>query len=360
MGRVFNFAAGPATMPEPVLSRIRDDIPDWRGTGMSILELPFTGREFRELAEKAEADLRRLLGAPANYKILFLHGGARAQFATVPLNLLAGRGRADYVETGYWARRAIGEAERYCQVNVAASGAASGFSRIPPQSEWQLDPGAAYCHITANETVDGVEFHFVPETGNVPLVADMTSNFLSRPVDVSRFGLIFASAQKNIGPAGLAIVVVREDLLGKAHPLTPTVFDLKAQADNGSLYNTPNTFAIYVAGLVFEWLLGQGGVAAMERASLRKSSRLYGVIDAHPFYRVKAAPECRSRMNACFALADPALETRFLSEAAAHGLVNLAGHRTTGGIRVSLYNAMPHAGVEALAQFMEDFAYRHG
>lgn len=360
MGRVFNFAAGPAAMPEAVLLRIRDDIPDWLGTGTSILELPFTGEKYRDLAEAAEARLRALLAVPANYRILFLHGGARTQFAAVPLNLLGGRGRADYVETGYWAKSAIAEAGRYCRVNVAASGEASQFSRIPPQSEWRLDPGAAYCHITANETVDGIEYPFVPETAGVPLVADMTSNFLARPVDVSRFGLIYASAQKNIGPAGLAIVVVREDLLGNAHPLTPSALDYKVQADSRSRYNTPNTFAVYVADLVFERMLRQGGLAAMEQASLRKSARLYGVIDACPLYRTKAAAEFRSRMNVCFGLADRALESEFLSGAAARGLVNLAGHRSAGGLRASLYNAMPESGVEALAQFMEDFGRRHG
>ncbi len=360
MARVWNFAAGPAAMPEPVLARIRGDIPDWGGTGMSILELPFTGPEFRRIAEKAEADLRRLAGVPANYKILFLHGGARALFALVPLNLLAGRERADYVETGYWAGQAIREAGRYCRVQVAASGEAGGFTRVPPQSEWRLDAGAAYCHITANETVDGIEFPFVPDTGDVPLVADMTSDFLSRPLDVSRFGLIYASAQKNIGPAGLAVVIVREDLLGDACPRTPSVFDFKTQADNASRYNTPNTFAVYVAGLVFEWLLAQGGLAAMERANAAKAARLYAVVDSCRGYRAPAAAECRSRMNVCFSLANPSLVPKFHSEAAAAGLVNLAGHRTAGGLRASLYNAMPRAGVEALACFMEDFARRHG
>lgn len=359
MPRVWNFAAGPAAMPDSVLARIRDDIPDWSGTGMSILELPFTGAEFRRIAVKAEADLRRLAGVPANYKILFLHGGARALFALVPLNLLAGRDRADYVETGYWAGQAIREAGRYCRPQIAASGQASGFTRIPPRPEWRLDAEAAYCHITTNETVDGIEFHFVPETGGVPLVADMTSDFLSRPLDVSRFGLIYASAQKNIGPAGLAIVIVREDLLGKADPRTPSVFDFKIQADNASRYNTPNTFAVYVAGLVFEWLLAQGGLAAVGRANAEKSTRLYDVIDSHPCYRAGAAADCRSRMNVCFSLANPALVPKFLSEGRAEGLVNLAGHRSIGGIRASLYNAMPHAGVEALAGFMENFARRH-
>jgi phosphoserine aminotransferase len=360
MARVFNFAAGPAVMPEPVLARIRDDLPDWNGAGLSILELPFTGPEFRDLAERAEANLRLLLNAPAEYRILFLHGGARAQFALVPLNLLGTPGRADYIETGYWAGQAIAEAGRYGRINVAASGKAGGFARVPPQSEWTLDARAAYCHITSNETADGIEFPFVPETGDVPLVADMTSNFLSRPVDVSRYGLVYASAQKNIGPAGLAIVVVREDLLGRAHKLTPSVFDFKIQADSRSRYNTPNTFAIYAAGLVFEWLLDQGGLAAIERVNMRKSARVYGAIDACPLYRAKAEPGSRSRMNLCFALRHPALEPEFLAQAAAAGLVNLAGHRTAGGLRASLYNAMPESGAEALAQFMEDFARRHG
>jgi phosphoserine aminotransferase len=347
-------------LPEPVLARIKDDLPNWRGTGMSVLELPFTGAAFRNLAETAMENLRTLLAVPDSHRILFLHGGAQAQFAAVPLNLLAGRDRADYIETGYWAGRAIREAERYCRVNIAASGKADGFSRIPLPPEWRFDREAAYCHITANETVGGTEFHFTPDTWDMPLVADMTSNFLSRPVDVSRFGLIYASAQKNIGPAGLAAVIVRDDLIGAAHPLTPSVFDFKVQAENHSLYNTPNTFAVYVAGLVFEWLLDQGGLEAMAQACTRKSGRLYGVIDSHPFYRGNAEPECRSRMNVCFSLADRALEAAFLSEAADAGLINLAGHRSAGGIRASLYNAMPETGVEALADFMTDFARRYG
>ncbi|MGB8274901.1 MAG: 3-phosphoserine/phosphohydroxythreonine transaminase [Alphaproteobacteria bacterium] len=358
--RAFNFSAGPAQMPDAVLRRIRDDLPVARDASTSVLEMPFTGTEFRAIAEAAEARLRALLGVPGNYKILFLHGGAMAMFALVPLNLLRGRRHAAYVDSGYWAARAIAEARRYCDVRIAADNADCGRARMPPMSQWRLDPDSAYCHVTSNETVDGLEYSFTPETGDVPLVADMTSNFLTRPVDVSRYGLIYASAQKNVGPTGLAIVIVREDLLGAAHPLTPSVFDFARQGESRSMLNTPNTFAVYVASLVFEWIAQQGGIAAMEEAAIRRSRRIYSVIDAGSFYRCSAAPDSRSRTTVCFQLADPSLVPEFLAEAEAEGLSNLKGHKAVGGLRAALYNAMPEAGAERLASFMEEFARRRG
>jgi phosphoserine aminotransferase len=360
MTRVYNFAAGPSMMPEPVLARIRDELPDWHGHGLSVMEMPFTGQTFVEIARAAVQGLKDLLALPEGYHVLFMHGGAMAQFAIVPLNLLRGRETADYVETGYWAGRAIKEARRYCEVHVAASGAPCGFTSLPPESEWRLDGQAAYCHITTNETVNGTEFHWTPETGAVPLVADMTSNFLSRPIDVGRFGLVYASAQKNIGPSGLTLVVVREDLIGGAHPFTPSVFDYAVQAYNESMYNTPATFSIYVAGLVFDWIKDQGGLDAMDRASRRKSGKLYDFIDSSGFYHCPVVAAARSRMNVRFDLADGTLTGPFLDDARDAGLVNLKGHKATGGLRASLYNAMPEEGVDTLVDFMKDFARRHG
>lgn len=359
--QVFNFAAGPGAIPEEVLLQARDELLDWRGTGMSVWELPFTGAEFREITARAADDLRQLLAIPSQYRVLFMHGGASAQFSLIPLNLLRGKGSADYADTGHWSRKAIIEARRYCAVNVAASGAATGFDRIPAWEEWRLDPGAAYCHITANETANGSEYHWVPDTGAVPLVADMTSNFLSRPVEVVRYGLIYAGAQKNIGPAGLTVVVVREDLIGGAAAATPSVFDYAIQAEADCCYNTPLTYAIYLAGLVFQWLKRQGGLTAMEARNARKSHKLYAAIArSGGFYRCPVIPRDRSRMNVCFTLADPALTESFLEQAAECGLVNLRGHKAAGGLRASLYNAMPEEGVARLVEFMDEFARTRG
>lgn len=360
MTRAYNFAAGPAMMPAPVLARIRADLPEWRGHGLSVMEMPFTGPTFKGIAARARQGLADLLALPPGYRILFLHGGAMAQFALVPLNLLRGKEAADYAVTGYWSGRAVTEAERYCQVRIAASGEAGGFSSIPAPSDWRLSADSAYCHITSNETANGVEFHWTPDTGAVPLVADMTSSFLSRPIEVERFGLIYASAQKNIGPSGLTVVILREDLIGGAHPLTPSVFNFEVQAANESMYNTPTTFSVYVAGLVFEWVKERGGLEAMERASLAKSGKLYDLIDGGEFYRCPVVTQARSRMNVCFGLADRSLEDRFLAEAESAGLLNLKGHGKIGGFRASLYNAMPQAGVDALTGFMADFARRCG
>lgn len=360
MSRVFNFAAGPGVMPAPVLEQARREFLDWNGRGLSLLEMPFTGDEFKAIQRRAQDRLRVLLGVPDNYRILFMHGGASAQFSLVPLNLLGDNRRADYLETGHWSRRAITEGRRYCLVNVAGSSRGSDFSRVPMQHELQVYSKTAYCHYTSNETANGVQFHYMPETGKVPLVVDMTSDFLSRPLDVSRYGMIYASSQKNIGPAGFTVVIVREDLFGRSHPTTPMVFDYRMQSDANSLLNTPVTFSIYLADLVFGWLEEQGGVAAMGQNSLRRSRLLYRAIDSSEgFYRCPIEPEHRSRVSVCFNLSDESLTPRFLEEAAGQGLVNLKGHSMVGGIRASLYNAMPDEGVAALTAFMHAFAAEH-
>ena len=360
MARVYNFRAGPAVLPEEVLTRAREEMLDWRGSGMSVMEMSHRGKDFLSIAQKAEADLRELLGVPSNYKVLFLQGGASQQFAMVPLNLMGEKGKADYVHTGEWSKKAIGEGKRQGQVNVVADAAASKYTTIPPRAEWKLDPDAAYVHYTPNETIGGVEFHWVPETGGVPLVADMSSTLLSRPVDVSRFGLIYAGAQKNIGPAGLVIVIVREDLIGRAGAGVPAMLNYKTHADAESMYNTPPTYSWYIAGLVFEWLLQNGGLSAMAEVNRRKAEKLYGAIDASGFYRNPVAKDCRSWMNVPFTLADPALDEPFLKGAKAAGLVTLKGHRSVGGMRASIYNAMPESGVDALVAFMRDFQQRNG
>ena len=324
-----------------------------------MLEMPFTGEEFNGVLRQAREALRALLGIPDNYHILFMHGGASAQFSLVPLNLLGRARLANYIETGYWSCKTIREAGRYCGVNIAASSAGTYFDRMP--EAWHLDAHAAYCHLTSNETANGVQFHAVPDTGELPLIADMTSDFLSKPVDVQRYGLIYAGAQKNIGPAGLTVVVVRNDLLGRAHPSTPAVFNYQVQAEADSMLNTPITFAVYLAGLVFRWIADMGGVAEMERRSVQRSAQIYHVIDTSDgFYRCLVQSAHRSRMNICFTLADEAFTSRFLSGAAVQGLVNLRGHAVTGGIRASLYNAMPDEGVAALADFMRQFTVEHG
>ncbi len=361
MARVFNFSAGPAVLPEAVLQRAREELLDWHGSGMSVMEMSHRGKEFIAIAEKAEADLRELLGIPANYKVLFLQGGATAQFAMVPLNLLRGKKSADYINTGEWSKKAIKEAKKFGGVNVAASSEATHFTTVPPQATWKSDPDAAYVHYTPNETIGGLEFSFVPDTGGVPLVADMSSTILSRPLDVTRYGLIYAGAQKNIGPAGLTIVIVREDLLGGAVAGTPSVLDYKVHADNGSMYNTPPTYAWYTAGLVFEWLKANGGLKAMAAINERKAQRLYAQIDASGgFYKNPVEPQSRSWMNVSFTLKDAALDEEFLKGAKAASLVQLKGHRSVGGMRASIYNAMPEAGIDALIVYMQDFMKRKG
>lgn len=361
MSRVFNFSAGPATLPLEVLEQAQQELLEWDGVGASVMEISHRSKEFLNLAELAEADLRALLAIPDQYKVLFMQGGAQLQFAMVPLNLLGERGKADYVDTGLWSQKAINEAHRFAEVNIAASSQAQAYSVIPPRATWQLDPNAAYVHYTPNETIGGVEFHWVPDTGQVPLVADMSSTLLSRPLDVSRFGLIYAGAQKNIGPAGLTVVIVRDDLLGKTSPAAPSLFDYKKQSEAGSMLNTVPTFIWYVAGLVLKWLRQHGGLSVIAKINERKANKLYHCIDnSTGFYRNPVDPRCRSRMNIPFILPNTALEKRFLIEAQAAGLTALKGHRSVGGIRASIYNAMPEEGVDALVEFMEQFHKTHG
>ncbi len=362
MSRVFNFSAGPAMLPAEVLKQAQEEMLDWRGSGMSVMEMSHRGKEFVSIAAEAEADLRELMNIPANYKVLFLQGGATGQFAAVPMNLLRGKTKADYVNTGAWSKKAIAEAKKYCQVNVVASSEASNFTTIPPRSEWKLSgEEAAYVHYTPNETIGGVEFHWIPEVGDVPLVADMSSTILSRPIDVSKFGLIYAGAQKNIGPAGLVIVIVREDLLGQTIPGTPTLLDYQEQAAADSMYNTPPTYSWYLAGLVFKWLKAKGGLQAMAEINKRKADKLYAAIDGSGgFYRNPVDPACRSWMNVPFLLPSVELEKLFLEQAKKEGLETLAGHRSVGGLRASIYNAMPEEGVDKLVAFMAEFARRNG
>ena len=358
--RVFNFSAGPAALPLEVLEQARDELIDWQGGGMSVMEVSHRSKAFIAVAQKAEADLRELLSVPANYRVLFLQGGATGQFSAIPMNLATQDSVVDYVNTGSWSKKALGDARRYCKVNVVADGADSGYNTIPPVTGWKRNPDAAYLHYTPNETIGGVEFHFVPDIGATPLVADMSSTLLSRPIDVSKFGLIYAGAQKNMGPSGLTLVIVRDDLIGHARPGTPLVFDYKGMADEGSMLNTPPTFGWYFAGLVFQWLKRQGGLAAMAEVNRTKSAKLYAAIDGSQFYRNPVAKDCRSWMNVPFTLARPELDKQFIDEAKTVGLTNLEGHRSVGGMRASLYNAMPMAGVNALVEFMQDFARKNG
>jgi len=360
MSRVFNFSAGPAAIPQEVLEQAQAEMLDWHGSGMSVMEMSHRGKEFVSIAEKAEADLRELMEIPPTYKVLFLQGGASIQFAMIPMNLLSGKKKADYINTGSWSKKAIAEAKRFCEVGIAATSEAESFTRAPTQEELNLDPEAAYVHYTPNETIGGVEFPYVPETGSVPLVADMSSTILSRPIDVSRFGMIYAGAQKNIGPAGLAVVVIREDLIGLAPEGTAAMFDYKTHAGSGSMYNTPPTYPWYIAGLVFDWLKGKGGLAAMARINGGKAKKLYEAVDRSDFYANPVEPASRSWMNVPFTLANSDLDAAFLSEAAEQGLVTLKGHRSVGGMRASIYNAMPEAGVDALIGFMAGFEKRNG
>ena len=359
MDRIFNFSAGPATLPLEVLETARDELTNWHGSGMSVMEMSHRGKEYMSIHAEAEADLRTLLGIPANYKVLFLQGGATAQFAMVPMNLLRGKAAADYLNTGEWSKKAIKEAKKFGQVNIVASSEDKNFSYAPAFSTWTLDANAAYVHITSNETIGGVEIFDTPDTGNVPLVADMSSNILSRPIDVSKYGLIYAGAQKNIGPAGVTVVIVREDLLGQTVPGTPTVFDYKVQAEAESMYNTPPTYGIYIAGLVFKHLLAKGGLVAMEAQNRAKAKLIYDLLDASSLYQSPVALENRSLMNIPFTLKDAALDEDFLKQAKAAGLVQLKGHKSVGGMRASIYNAMPIEGVQALVTFMQDFEKSH-
>lgn len=359
MTRAFNFCAGPAALPTAVLERAQQEMANWHGKGLSIMEMSHRSKEFVSVAEKAEQDLRDLMQIPGNYKVLFMQGGASSQFAMIPMNLLRGKSKADYINTGQWSKKAIAEAKRYCDVNIAATTEGSGFSSAPAQDELNLSADAAYVHYCPNETIGGVKFDYIPETGDVPLVADFSSSILSEEVDVSKFGMIYAGAQKNIGPAGLCVVIIREDLLGEAIDGTPTMFSYKVAADNASMYNTPPSYSWYLAGLVFEWLKEQGGVAAMAEINQRKAKKLYDYIDGSGFYANPVAKNNRSIMNVPFTLKDDALDKTFLAESEAAGLLNLAGHRSVGGMRASIYNAVPEAGVDALIEFMAEFAEKN-
>lgn len=360
MSRVYNFSAGPAALPLEVLEQIRADIPDWSGTGMSVMEVSHRGKDFVAVAEQAEADIRELLQIPANYKVLFLQGGATLQFAMVPLNLSAAGQTVDYVNTGTWSKKAISEAGKFANVNVVADSSDKNFTYIPDENSWNLSDDAAYLHYTPNETIAGVEFHFVPDSGDTPLVADMSSTILSRPIDVSRFGVIYAGAQKNIGPAGITLAIVREDLIDKSRLDAPTLLTYKAFAEAGSMTNTPPTFAWYVAGLVFDYLKRRGGLSAMAEVNGRKAAKLYAAIDASDFYTNPVDPVARSWMNVPFILRDPSLDSTFLLESAQAGLTNLKGHRSVGGMRASIYNATTEQAVDALIGFMESFEKANG
>jgi len=360
MTRVFNFSAGPAVLPEVVLRQAADEMLDWHGSGMSVMEMSHRGKEFIAIHAQTESLLRELLGIPSNYKVLFMQGGAIGENAIVPMNLIGRTGRADYVDTGDWSKRSLAEARLYGKVQIAASADADGCRSIPKQSGWKLDPGAAYVHICSNETIGGVEYHWTPDTGTVPLVADMSSNILSRPIDVSRYGLIYAGAQKNMGPSGVTVVIVRDDLLGHALAITPSAFNYKLQAENDSMFNTPPTYAIYIAGLVCQHIKANGGLQAMEAHNRTKAKLLYDFLDGSAFFRNEVAAADRSLMNIPFKLRDEALNDAFLKGAQERGMVQLKGHRSVGGMRASIYNAMPIAGVQALVTYLQEFERRHG
>ncbi len=360
MRQVFNFSAGPAVLPEEVLAQAAAEMSDWHGSGQSVMEMSHRGKEYMSIHEQAERDLRELMGIPANYRVLFLQGGATLQFAMVPLNLLGERARADYVNTGEWSKKAIKEARRFGEVNVVASSEDRQFTYVPAQAGWKRSRDAAYLHYCANETIGGVEFGFTPDVDDVALVADVSSNFLSRPVDVSRHALLYGGAQKNLGPAGLTIVVVREDLLGRVKPGMPTMLDYKVHADADSMLNTPPTWAVYIAGLVFQWLKRQGGVAAIEERNIHKAALLYDYLDSSAFYTNPVDRSDRSRMNVPFRLPDPALDEPFLKGARERKLLQLKGHRSVGGMRASLYNAMPIEGVRALVDYLREFEQHNG
>ena len=359
MSRIYNFSAGPSMLPEAVLQQAQREMLDWRGSGMSVMEMSHRGKHFMAIAEQMKADLIELLAIPSNYKVLFLQGGATAQFALIPQNILNGKSKACYVNTGAWSTAAIKEAGKYCEVRVVASSEAGHFTHIPAYADWQIDSDAAYLHYTSNETIHGVEFHDIPEVGVLPLVCDMSSNILSRPVDVSRYGIIYAGTQKNMGPSGVTVVIVRDDLIGLAPKTVASVFDYATQAKSDSMLNTPATYNWYLLGLVLQWLKGEGGVAAIEQRNIAKANKLYQAIDNSSLYRNPVDKACRSRMNVPFVLNDPALDKEFLALAEQNGLSTLAGHRSVGGMRASIYNAMPEAGVDALIAFMAEFERKH-
>ncbi|MFZ2451789.1 MAG: 3-phosphoserine/phosphohydroxythreonine transaminase [Methylovulum miyakonense] len=359
MSRVYNFSAGPSTLPEAVLAQAQQEMLEWRDSGMSVMEMSHRGKHFAIIAEELESDLRSLMAIPVNYKVLFLQGGASGQFSFIPQNLLNGKAKACYIKTGAWSEKAISDAKNYCDVVLTASAEAEKYTHVPDVAGWVIDADAAYLHYTSNETIHGVEFADVPDSKGLPLVSDMSSNILSRPIDVSQYGLIYAGTQKNMGPSGVTIVIVRDDLIGHAPKTTPSVFNYAEQAKNQSMLNTPATYNWYLVGLVLKWLQGQGGVAAMEQRNIAKAAKLYQAIDQSALYRNPVTVPYRSRMNVPFILADENLDKAFISAAEANGLYELKGHRSVGGMRASIYNAMPEAGVDALIAFMAEFERTH-
>jgi phosphoserine aminotransferase len=363
MKRVYNFSPGPAAIAQEVLQQAKDEMTDWRGSGLSVMEMSHRGREFTEILATAKADLRELMAIPDNYKILFMQGGAIAENAIVPLNLIGRKPQPatiDFINTGHWSVKSIEEAHKYANVNIAASSEAANFTYVPARDTWNLTPDAAYVHICTNETIGGVEFDYTPDVGDVPLVADMSSNILSRDIDVSKYAVIYAGAQKNIGPAGVTIVIVRDDILGHASPICPSAFDWKMVAEHDSMFNTPPTFPIYIAGLTFQWMKRQGGVAAMEKVNVAKAKLMYDYLDTTDFYVNSVPAANRSRMNVPFFLKNESLNEKFIAEADANNLVQLKGHSSVGGMRASIYNAMPIEGVQALVAFMKEFEKKNG
>jgi len=359
MARIYNFSAGPSMLPEAVLLKAQQEMLDWQGTGMSVMEMSHRGKHFMAIAEAMTNDLIELMAIPDNYKVLFLQGGATAQFAMIPQNILNGKAKACYVNTGAWSDKAIKEAKKYCEVSIAASSEETAFTTIPAANQWTVDPDAAYLHYTSNETIHGVEFNGIPDAKGLPLVSDMSSNILSRPVDVSRYGIIYAGTQKNMGPSGVTVVIVRDDLIGLAPKSIPSVFDYAQQVKNDSMLNTPATYNWYLLGLVLQWLKAEGGIAAIEQHNIKKAEKLYQAIDRSSLYSNPVVEEYRSRMNVPFVLANPDLDKEFLALAEKNGLSTLKGHRSVGGMRASIYNAMPEAGVDALIEFMAEFERTH-
>ena len=355
MSRVYNFSAGPAAVPVEVLKKAQKEMLEWNGSGMSVMEMSHRGKDFISIAEKAEADVRELMNVPTNYKVLFLQGGATTQFSMVPMNLLRGKDKTCYVNTGAWSKKAIKEAKIHSNVQISASSEEANFTSIPALESWDIDQSAAYLHYTSNETIGGVEFQSIPDVGDLDLVADMSSNILSREFDVSKFGVIYAGGQKNMGPSGIALTIVREDLIGNVQAGSPSMMDYKNHADADSMFNTPATYSWYLMGLVFEWIKEQGGVSAIEARNIRKAEKLYAAIDGSDFYANPVELASRSRMNIPFTLANAELDALFLSEAKSAGLVTLKGHRSVGGMRASIYNAMPEEGVDALISMMAEF-----
>ncbi len=359
MSRVFNFSAGPSMLPESVLQQARAEMLDWRGTGMSVMEMSHRGTEFMSIAEQMKQDLIDLMGIPSNYKVLFLQGGATGQFSFIPQNILRGKSKACYIDTGAWSSKALKDAKAFAEVVVSASAKDKNYTYIPAASAWNLDSEAAYLHYTSNETIHGVEFQETPDAQGLPLVCDMSSNILSRPVDVSRYGIIYAGSQKNMGPAGVTVVIVRDDLIGQVDPRLPEVFNYEVQAKNDSMLNTPASYSWYLVGLVLQWLKQQGGVAAIEQRNIAKAARLYAAVDNSALYFNPVEKADRSRMNVPFILRDESLDKAFVKESEAAGLLALKGHRSVGGMRASIYNAMPDAGVDALIAFMAEFERSH-